>query len=61
MYRRVSIDRMDKIRGESGISPISKDEYFKECEPDVISGIFCTYFGLPKPKLKELPAPRIGR
>jgi len=47
--------------GESGINPISKEEYFKECLPDVIASIFCTYFGVPEPKLKRNPAPSNGR
>ena len=46
--------------GESGINPISREEYFKECLPDVITGIFCTYFGVPEPKLKENPTPTNG-
>jgi len=40
--------------GESGIRPITKGEYFKNCVPDVIAGIFCTYFGVPEPKLEKI-------
>ena len=47
--------------GESGINPISRAEYFEECLPDVISGIFCTYFGVPEPELRKNPTPTNGR
>jgi len=40
--------------GESGINPISKEKYFEECLPDVISGIFCAYFGVPEPNLEKI-------
>jgi len=42
--------------GESGINPISKEEYFRECMPDVLAGIFCTYFGVPEPNLRKNPS-----
>ena len=47
--------------GESGINPISREQYFEECLPDVVVSTFCSYFGVSEPKLKKNPAPTNGR